>query len=503
MLESELMKLQQLTLSLPSSTVAVRVRVRNPQNLTAERIESRVFRFTNGLFDCGFDLDRCLELAAAPETQTIVSDVTVYWSGRAACDVLDHGSRSVHNEHQDGKAPLRGSSPLKGVLIQLATGPHQELLDLTRAHHRAYAERHGLDYWCIEGNPAEPKRPGWGKIPLVLSALQMGFERIVWMDADAVVVNPTVNLASVIESGIGIVQHPNPVHWNSGVMVVCRSEQTRRFFEAVNREPENESAWMEQLPINQLAERSEYAGLFKSLDPSFNSTPGAVMSPAPVVLAAHGLPHSTRKALIAQWLHDLQADGLTTVDDRPLRTRADFGEFLNRRGLLGEAAEIGVLRGEFSKVLLDRWRGTTLHLVDPWRHLDGYHDISNLDDSEHEKCLNMVNQNLATHRGRYRLHRKLSEEAVDSFVDGSLDFVYIDANHEYTAVLHDVQEWFAKVRPGGVLAGHDYLDGHLPEGDFGVKSAVSHFASEVGVCAQTTSERAWPSWYIIKPNARS
>jgi hypothetical protein len=97
------------------------------------------------------------------------------------------------------------------------------------------------------------------------------------------------------------------------------------------------------------------------------------------------------------------------------------------------------------------------------------------------------------------VHRKLSEEAVGAFPNDSLDFVYIDANHEFNAVLQDIRGWFPKVRPGGVLAGHDFLDGDLPEGSFGVKSAVSTFESEAGVRAHSTSERAWPSWYIVKP----
>ncbi len=330
--------------------------------------------------------------------------------------------------------------------------------------------------------------------------MQMGFERIVWIDADAIIADPAVDLSQVVDEGIGMVQHPNPTHWNSGVMLVCRSERSQRFFEAVNAEPENDSAWMEQLPINRLAERPEFAGLLTRLEPAFNSTPGAAVSPAPIILAAHGLPQSTRRELIIRWMHDVQGDGLIAHNGPVVSSREEFGEFLNRHGLVGEAAEIGVLRGDFSKLLLDRWKGKTLHLVDPWRYLEGYHDISNLTNSDHEDCLRTTENNLSKHQGRYRLHRKLSAEAVRSFADASLDFVYIDANHEFSAVLHDIRAWFPKIRPGGVLAGHDYLDGHLPEGDFGVKSAVTKFESETGMRVRSTAERAWPSWYIVKPS---
>jgi len=40
--------------------------------------------------------------------------------------------------------------------------------------------------------------------------------------------------------------------------------------------------------------------------------------------------------------------------------------------------------------------------------------------------------------------------------DGSLDFVFIDADHSYEAVRRDIDAWRSKVKPGGWLGGHDY-----------------------------------------------
>ena len=47
----------------------------------------------------------------------------------------------------------------------------------------------------------------------------------------------------------------------------------------------------------------------------------------------------------------------------------------------------------------------------------------------------------------------------------------------------------------------DYLDGVLPAGHFGVKSAVRAFECETGLLAHGTLDPAWPSWYLIKPSA--
>jgi predicted O-methyltransferase YrrM len=53
--------------------------------------------------------------------------------------------------------------------------------------------------------------------------------------------------------------------------------------------------------------------------------------------------------------------------------------------------------------------------------------------------------------------RKTSMDAVKDFVDNSLDFVYIDGNHKFEYVVNDLAEWSKKVRPGGIVSGHDWI----------------------------------------------
>jgi predicted O-methyltransferase YrrM len=63
---------------------------------------------------------------------------------------------------------------------------------------------------------------------------------------------------------------------------------------------------------------------------------------------------------------------------------------------------------------------------------------------------------IATDRVALHFHTALSWDAASLFRDGSLDAVFLDADHSYESVCKDVAAWLPKVKAGGVLAGHDY-----------------------------------------------
>jgi GR25 family glycosyltransferase involved in LPS biosynthesis len=84
-----------------------------------------------------------------------------------------------------------------------------------------------------------------------------------------------------------------------------------------------------------------------------------------------------------------------------------------------------------------------------------------------------------------------SLDAVSRFDDHSLDFVFIDASHEYEDVKADIIAWLPKIKPGGILAGHDYYIGDF---DYypGVKQAVNEEFSEF--------EAKYNCWIFQVPN---
>jgi hypothetical protein len=196
---------------------------------------------------------------------------------------------------------------------------------------------------------------------------------------------------------------------------------------------------------------------------------------------------ATAAALFTRWL------------DRPesLATRNETGYWLNWLGLSGEGVEVGVYRGDFSDQLLRTWDCARLTSIDPWREFPGdeYVDVCNLPQDKHEANHASTVARLHRFGERSRVMRATSAEAVPSFADNSLDFVYLDAQHHYDAVREDLAMWHPKIRKGGVLAGHDYLDGTIESGDYGVKRAVDEFVAERGYRLIVSREPKWASWY--------
>ena len=117
-------------------------------------------------------------------------------------------------------------------------------------------------------------------------------------------------------------------------------------------------------------------------------------------------------------------------------------------------AEIGVEQGVYSEVLLKANPNLYLHCVDAWQAHQGYKDHTNqekLDKFYHITC-----DRLKKFDTRYEIWKAFSLDVVKRFVPESLDFVYIDANHDFLHVTQDIFYWSKMVRKGGIVAGHDY-----------------------------------------------
>lgn len=142
------------------------------------------------------------------------------------------------------------------------------------------------------------------------------------------------------------------------------------------------------------------------------------------------------------------------------------------------AAEIGVHCGETSEVLLRSFRQLSLTMIDAWT---SYGNVAY--SATGDRCASMTNEEHARNKAaalartefaterRTVLHCSSLEAAV-LIKDHSLDVVFIDAAHDYASVFQDIVAWRPKVRPGGLLSGHDFAHPRDRRGIFGVRRAV-------------------------------
>lgn len=135
----------------------------------------------------------------------------------------------------------------------------------------------------------------------------------------------------------------------------------------------------------------------------------------------------------------------------PNCSRDDLPEFFVQMGFK-VGAEIGVYKGEFSEKLAEA--GLNLFAIDPWKAYKGYG--MPVDEERLNSQYEQTKKVLAPYPN-CKIIRKTSMEAVEDFEDGSLDFVYIDGNHEFRYIAEDLQEWTKKVKKGGIVSGDDYF----------------------------------------------
>lgn len=191
----------------------------------------------------------------------------------------------------------------------------------------------------------------------------------------------------------------------------------------------------------------------------------------------------------------LSLEGLPAVI--PYVTRDDLPEFfLDMKFKTG--AEIGVCFGDFSVKLCEA--GLHLYAVDPWMAFRGQGRSQNTQPYQDN------NYRIAKERlDKYpncTIIRKTSEEALKDIPDGSLDFVYIDGDHQLIPVITDIIGWNRKVRSGGVIAGHDYFCTQPWANNVicQVKPAVEACVQVLGVRKYylIDAESKAPSWLWIK-----
>lgn len=149
--------------------------------------------------------------------------------------------------------------------------------------------------------------------------------------------------------------------------------------------------------------------------------------------------------------------------------------------------EVGAYKGRSTCYLAERLAETGLDVA-----FDVVDTFAGDDDVGHGELWPEFAANLerAGLLSRLSAHRRPSVEAARDFSDQSLDFVFLDAGHTFEATRDDLAAWWPKLKPGGLVAGHEYA------GAPGVRAAVDAFVADRGLTHAFRLSRA--SWMIYR-----
>jgi len=207
-------------------------------------------------------------------------------------------------------------------------------------------------------------------------------------------------------------------------------------------------------------------------------------------------------------------------------TRQNFGLALTHIQMAGSAAEIGAGagRGSFADVILSTWATEKYCIVDP--NANSEQDLSSALQRHYQE-------------GRVQIVSDYADDAVKRFHDKQFSFIYINPISSARGLKKGIEDWWPKLKEGGILAGKDYCastnEKASPQNAFLKSSpwcgtyqgdtkfgkdkagfgkytvrAVDIFAAEKGRAAHYTLEGrtaadptqsdgyANPSWWIIK-----
>ncbi|MCC7168041.1 MAG: class I SAM-dependent methyltransferase [Rhodospirillales bacterium] len=179
---------------------------------------------------------------------------------------------------------------------------------------------------------------------------------------------------------------------------------------------------------------------------------------------------------------------------------------LTREGLLDlidkdkRFAEIGVAEGTFSREILARARPSSLLLIDPWRHqpdFDYGRDISNAGQGDQDARFLAVCREFD--RPGVTVLRATSQDAARHLGDGDVDYLYLDARHTLDDVTADLEAWWPKLAPDGLLMGHDYANhSEARKLGFAVVEAVNAFVARKGCPFVGITHELYPSFVLAK-----
>lgn len=172
-----------------------------------------------------------------------------------------------------------------------------------------------------------------------------------------------------------------------------------------------------------------------------------------------------------------------------VKDKIEFYKKLPQNGIL---AEIGVWQCKNAKKLYEHCSPSKMVLVDIWKTIKKMGDEKNANENVWEQYYQKALAFAKSHDNTTVI-RDYSVNASKTFKDHYFDIIYIDAGHSYESCLADLNAWYPKIKPGGILCGHDYNENKSK--GYGVIKAVDEFLKEhnleIFMLSDVKSARDW------------
>ena len=192
--------------------------------------------------------------------------------------------------------------------------------------------------------------------------------------------------------------------------------------------------------------------------------------------------------------------------DLPIKGSVELAKLFAELGFMS-GAEIGTDEGEFAEILLNNIPNLDLMCIDPYK-VEAYTKGEQPESGENQEFFDKRYEEASKRverEGKCYIIRETSMKALHLVDNDMLDFVYIDGNHDFLNVTQDLHYWLKKVRPGGIIAGHDYCKYPFRKYNH-VKAVVQAYAKSYALfpvfgtmCVKHGLKRDnFRSWFIIK-----
>jgi len=137
----------------------------------------------------------------------------------------------------------------------------------------------------------------------------------------------------------------------------------------------------------------------------------------------------------------------------PVINRPWIKQLRGKKNLVG--CEIGVKSGRHARLMLENLDIKKLYLIDPW---DFFPERFVLEGRARKGQFHFCAKQLSPWNEKIKYYTEFSEDAYKHFKNESLDFVYIDGNHDYEFIKRDIELYWSKLKVGGLMAGHDFME---------------------------------------------